>query len=203
MLQINASTYPTQWAHREGSLRLQVFSSILADSASFHAVIIITTPRYTRALDPNFYIIYLLLIKDMAISEIRGVFLDDRRSTSDPLTTAVVYLTYYEAVFGSRAICRTYMRGLKAMKTLTGGLSAQLQKSLEHIVLWTSSEASSFTRSHSHSDSNIYEPVALHATILQSQASCPAVHTLLFPMLHTEMRYYLHPFLKRSAFQKW
>jgi hypothetical protein len=181
---------------------LQVFSSILADSASFHAVIIIATSHYTRALDPNFYIIDLLLIKDMAISEIRGAVLDDRCGTSDPLITAVVYLTYYEAVFRSRVICRTYMRGLTAMKTLSGGLSAQFQGSLEHIVGWTNSEAPSFTASHSHSDSNIYEPVALRNKILQSQATCSAVHILLFPMLHTEMRYYLHPFLETWSVPK-
>jgi hypothetical protein len=155
--------------------RLQAFSSILADPASLHAVVLVAASHYTRARDPNSRIINLLRLRDMAIREIRGALLDDRRGTSDPLITAVAYLASYEVVFGSRATCQTHMDGLTAMVVLHGGLSALgFEGFLEHIVRWTDSNASGFTGSRSPFDKGICEPFALHATPVQLQATCPA-----------------------------
>jgi hypothetical protein len=163
----------------ESSSRLQVFSTILADPASLHAVVLVAASHYIRALDPNSHVIDLLHLRDMAISEVRGALFDDRRGTSDPLITAVAYLTSYEAVFGSRTICKTHMRGLTAMVVLRGGLSALgFQGLLEHIVLWTSSRVSGSTETLSHFDGSICEPVALHATSSQPQVTCSAFHNV-------------------------
>jgi hypothetical protein len=135
----------------EGLLRLQVFSSILADPASLHAVILVASSHYIRAQGSNSDIIDLLQLSDMAIREIRSALVDDRRGTSDPLIAAVAYMASYEALFCSRTICETHMEGLTIMVNLRGGLSALgFEGLLENIVRCTDSNASSATGSRSH-----------------------------------------------------
>jgi hypothetical protein len=149
----------------ENLLRLQALSSMLADPASLHAVVLVAASHYTRARDLNSQIIDLLHLRDMAIREIRGALLDGRRGTSDPLITAVAYLASYEVVFGSHAICKTHMEGLTAMVVLRGGLSAlEFEGLLEHIVRCADSNVSRFTGSRSRLHSGICEPVTLHLT---------------------------------------
>jgi hypothetical protein len=116
---------------------------MFADHAFLHAVLLVSASSYIRAQDTSLSNIDLMQLRDMAMAEVRQALTDKSRMISDSLAAAIAHLASYEALSGSRTICKTHMEGLTALVRTRGGLSALgFDGQLEHIILWTNSNAS-------------------------------------------------------------
>jgi hypothetical protein len=119
-------------------------SHILANHASFHAVMLISASCYTRAQDSGQSILDLLELSDIAIRETRDALKDGCRKISDPLVADIAHMASYGALFGSNANCKTHMESLTVVVSICGGFSTLDHDGLlEKIVLWAIDNTSS------------------------------------------------------------